>query len=459
MKQRKILNDLSPDFARDGQTQEDYISSKQKAIVDFTAAYTESSGADGIVIGISGGIDSFLVGCICALACQRLNKKLLLVALPNGEQHDYADVLESARVIREIYPAAQCDTISIENGYLGALKDLRQSSLFTEDSYSTGNIQPRLRMTYQYALAKNLLVAGTDHAAESITGFFTKYGDGGTDINPIQDLVKNDIYAMSKSFGAPPELLKKQPSAGLGITATDEAELGLKYADICAYLKGASIDEAVRKKLEAYYRRTMHKRSLPASLKDRFNIKKSGSLVVVDLITAFIDGELPCVHALQAVENTVSYINSHPWLNVLYARDFHPENHCSFKEHGGQWNAHAVGGTNSPKIHPLFYSGVEKTVNSPIESYNVFNKGQDPEKEEYSAFNALNSNFGRLGANLEKDITVVGAATEYCVKETALSFLKAGFSVSLPADCLAYVDKTAHEAALKDLAQAGAKIL
>ncbi len=322
MKQRRIIGAISPDFQRDGETAAAYITRKEKQIVDFVSAYVRRAGMDGLVLGVSGGVDSFLAGALCARAMEKTGKELYLVLLPNGEQEDFADARDCAARIREIYPQTRAETISIRGGYDGARSDLLGARGFTDDVVARGNLQPRLRMMYQYALANKLLVVGTDHAAEAAVGFYTKYGDGGTDINPLQELVKDDIYSMAERFGAPKAVLTKKPAAGLGISADDEAELNMKYSDICAYLKGNKIDAEARQKLEQAYAGSMHKRRPPASLRDEYAAQQRETVIVVDLIHAFLQGgALACQKAGEAVRNTVRYINEHPNAHVLYARD------------------------------------------------------------------------------------------------------------------------------------------
>ncbi|MDL2237076.1 NAD(+) synthase [Christensenellaceae bacterium OttesenSCG-928-K19] len=462
MKQRQIINDISPDFKRDKESQQDYIERKKQQTVEFVSGYVRQSGMEGLVLGVSGGVDSFLAGALCAQAMKQAGKKLHMVILPNGEQADYKDAQDSVNRILEIYPQAVADTISIRGGYDGAVADLGTVKGFSSDVYTLGNLQPRLRMMYQYALAKNMLVVGTDHAAESITGFYTKYGDGGTDINPLQELVKDDIYDMAASFGAPEEVLKKNPAAGLGISADDESELGIKYGDICAYLKGNIIDADARQKLERLYDISRHKRALPASLKDRYVEKKPATIIVVDLIYAFFDeklGELACGNGEAAVRNTVKYINENPDANVLYVRDWHPEEHCSFVDNGGQWRKHSVQGTAGAEFAQAFYTDIIKTANTPLQRYNVFQKGMDREKEEYSAIAAQNEAFGLLKDNMEQDVVVVGAATEYCVYRTVKDLLEAGVAVTVPESCLAYVSEEEHPCYLRNMEGLGVTVV
>ncbi len=212
-KQREILADIAPDFKRDGESAQEYILKKRDSIVSFIKNYVLNSKASGIVLGVSGGIDSFLVGALCADALVGSEKDLYLLILPKGEQSDYADALCATEQIKKIYDNAKIDTLSIEPAFLATVNEISSSKLFSDDIYLLANIQPRLRMVYQYALAKGMLVAGTDHATEAVTGFYTKYGDGGTDFNPIQELVKDDIYEMSKLYDVDKALVEKQPAA------------------------------------------------------------------------------------------------------------------------------------------------------------------------------------------------------------------------------------------------------
>ncbi|MEG0251544.1 MAG: NAD(+) synthase [Christensenellaceae bacterium] len=453
MKQRMILNDISPDFKRDFQTQTVYIEQKKEACESYIKKMLTSSGAKGIVLGISGGIDSFLVGALCANACRDKAKRLLLVILPNKHQSDYDDAVACCMRLKEIYAACEIQTISIENGYEGIRKDLSASAAFLGDAYALGNLAPRLRMTVQYALARKMLVAGTDHACESITGFYTKYGDGGVDFNPIEELVKDDIYEMSALFYAPQNVMHKKPAAGLGITDTDEQELGMKYADICAYLKGHTI--ADQQKLEQKYEQSKHKRAVPASPKDDYYVPPQRTVVVVDLIHAFVDGTLACENAAKAVKHTISYINSQPMQPVLYVADAHPKEHCSFEQNGGIWKEHAICGTHDAQMMESLYTDIIKTTNTPIAHYNVFQKGMQTDKEQYSGFEAKNEFYGLLKDNLTKEVVVCGAAAEYCILNTVRQLKKAGHIVLVPPECLAYVTSQGYEQALIEMKKAG----
>lgn len=341
VKQRDILNKLSPDFARDGESQAEYISRKHAQILRFISEYTKSAHAAGWVIGISGGIDSFLVGALLAECAKTDGKELIAVMLPNGEQHDISDAVDCTEVLRSIYPGVRICTVNIAEAYDGMVESLDGSGQFVRDAYTTGNIQPRLRMTAQYALAKGLLVAGTDHTSEAITGFYTKYGDGGVDFNPIGQMIKDDIYDLSRSLNAPKAVMDKAPAAGIGISVDDESELGISYADICSYLRGNPIPESGEERIVRMFNASAHKRTTPPT-------------------TAWLYTEYKTVTHIHcggaAAEESVEYINAHPWQEVLYVD------------------------TDDERL----INGINKTVNTPIKRYNCFS-GSDMANPEYGA--------------------------------------------------------------------------
>lgn len=462
MKQREILNAIALDFARDRQEQDEYLNAKIEQIKRATKEYLMSTGMKGFMLGLSGGIDSFVAAALVADAVRDISGLVHLLILPNGEQKDIGDAKECADALTARFSNITCETVNIKPMYDGLLKSIEQSCIREHaDAYFLGNAQPRLRMVCQYALGKGLLVVGTDHATENITGYFTKYGDGGSDFNPLDGLLKTDIYAIAAQYGAPACVMEKMPAAGLGISASDEAELGFTYDQLVQYLKGNLVEKDVMQRIVSLYEKAEHKRRMPASPMNLWWKEKEEEIshVVVDMIHAFTDGSMACKNADAAVKNTVAFINRNPKMRVLYVRDYHPEDHCSFKEQGGPWPAHAVAGTAESDIVEAFYRDVKKTINSPLERYNVFNKGQDPLKEEYSGFGAQNQQYGALKYNLTRKVVVSGIATEYCVKNTVMDLLKNGFEVFLLKDGLAYLEEQGHEQAIAEMQQMGAQII
>lgn len=192
----------------------------------------------------------------------------------------------------------------------------------------------------------------------------------------------------------------------------------------------------------------------------------NSALVVVDMLYDFIDGSLACKNADNAVRNTLAYIDTqtkgqggeaHEILDtfpILFIRDHHPADHSSFKEQGGIWPAHCVAGTRGGEIHQDLapYASEELT----------FDKGCDRNTEQYSGFEAVNNADQPLSEVLElldtTDVYVCGIATEYCVRNTCEDLLKAGFSVHLLKDCIAYVDIDGHKKAIEEMAAKGISI-
>lgn len=237
--------------------------------VDFLKQYVLSSGTRGLLIAISGGVDSGVATGLCKLATDELTQetgkeyKTLGVFQPYGEQQDIEDSYAVAKAIGLKYSVETniqeaVDEMALEVEY--ALKSIGVHGHVSRSG--KGNVKARTRMVVQYALAfeQNLLVVGTDHASEAITGFFTKYGDGAVDITPLSTLNKRQVRMLAAKLGVPRTVIDKAPTAGLWEGQTDEAELGITYDDNSDYLEGKEIDPKVKEKLEKHYLRTAHKR-------------------------------------------------------------------------------------------------------------------------------------------------------------------------------------------------------
>jgi NAD+ synthase len=238
--------------------------------VDFLKEYVLKANMTGLLIAISGGIDSAVAAGLCQMATQELmqetGKDYMTVGVfqPSGTQVDIEDSYAVARAFNikhqmETNIEEAVDEITLEAEYglkhIGVHKHLSRGG--------KGNIKARTRMVVQYAVAfeLNLLVVGTDHASEAITGFFTKYGDGAVDITPLSTLNKRQVRQIAAKIGVPKSILDKAPTAGLWDGQTDETELGIKYDDNSDYLEGKEIDPEVREKLEKQYLKTEHKRA------------------------------------------------------------------------------------------------------------------------------------------------------------------------------------------------------
>ena len=240
-------------------------------LVDYARA---TPGVRGFVLGISGGQDSSLAGRLVQLATEQLraegrDAEFIAVRLPHGVQQDEDDAQLALGFIR----ADRVVTVDIK-GATQALSDTVSAATGEPVSdFTRGNVKARMRMVAQYAIAgdRALLVVGTDHAAEAVTGFFTKFGDGAADVIPLGGLTKSQGAAMLRELGAPPRLWEKAPTADLLDEApgqSDESSLGVSYPDIDAYLTGNTPDAHVVENLERRYRMTEHKRHLPVSPND-----------------------------------------------------------------------------------------------------------------------------------------------------------------------------------------------
>ncbi len=245
---------------------------------NFLKEYLVKTKAKGYVLGISGGQDSTLAGRLAQLAVEELrdegheNALFVAVRLPYGVQGDEAD----ANLALSFIQADEEYVFNIKNAvdelqleYNGLVESRPLSD------YQKGNIKARMRMIAQYAFGgeKGLLVIGTDHAAEAITGFYTKYGDGGADVTPLTGLTKRQGKALLQELGADERLYLKVPTADLldqKPGQADETELGISYDELDDYLEGKPVTEEVADKIETRYLMTEHKRRMPASMHDKW---------------------------------------------------------------------------------------------------------------------------------------------------------------------------------------------
>lgn len=246
--------------------------------IDFMKEYAKKNAfVKGFVLGISGGQDSTLVGKLAQMAVDELNEEagekryaFIAVRLPYGVQFDEQDNQDALAFINpsEIY------TINVKAAVDASVQTLADAGVILSD-YVKGNEKARERMKAQYAIAamKGCVVLGSDHAAEAITGFYTKFGDGGADLMPIYRLNKRQGRALLKALDCPPHLYEKVPTADLEEdkpALADEDALGVTYEEIDDYLEGKEIPEKAKKRLENHYMRSMHKRHMPITVFDTF---------------------------------------------------------------------------------------------------------------------------------------------------------------------------------------------
>ncbi len=247
--------------------------------VAFLADYLRANGLSAYVLGISGGVDSSTAGRLAQLAVERLrgahyDARFVAMRLPHGVQHDEQDAQQSLAFIR----ADETLSVDIRPAADAMLASLAASGLHYADEsqqdFVHGNIKARQRMIAQYAVASTRrgIVIGTDHAAESVMGFFTKFGDGGADVLPLAGLTKRRVRALAKALGANDSLVHKVPTADLETLRPqrpDEDAYGIRYDDIDDFLEGAPVSEAVFDTVMRFYDATPHKRALPYTPFDR----------------------------------------------------------------------------------------------------------------------------------------------------------------------------------------------
>ena len=251
--------------------------------VDFIKYQLELSGQKNLVLGISGGIDSCACGRLAQLAVEELNQigsdyRFIAVRLPYASQADEADAQSSIDFIQPGASLAiniQPGTDAIHQSVIQALKVQGLGEIDTgRQDFAKGNVKARVRMVAQYEVVGLLggLVLGTDHSAENVTGFYTKYGDGACDLVPLFGLNKRQVRQVAKRLGAPGPIITKTPTADLESLApgkADEAALGLSYDQIDDFLEGRQIDTAAAERLIHIFVTTAHKRQPIASIYDQ----------------------------------------------------------------------------------------------------------------------------------------------------------------------------------------------
>jgi NAD+ synthase len=251
--------------------------------VDFIKQQLEASGCKSLVLGISGGVDSFSCGRLAQLAVEQLRQQnqdssyqFYAVRLPYGTQQDEQDAQISLDAIapdKILTVNIQQATDAVNQQVCNTLEQVDGAKSPEAIDFAKGNVKARVRMTSQYQVAGlvNGLVLGTDHSAENITGFYTKHGDGACDLAPLFGLSKRQVRLLAKTMGAPDSITYKTPTADLECLSPqkeDEEVLGLSYDVIDDFLEGKPVPEASEKRLIEIYNRTQHKRLPIATLYD-----------------------------------------------------------------------------------------------------------------------------------------------------------------------------------------------
>lgn len=237
--------------------------------IEFLKEYAKHSGANGYVLGVSGGQDSALAAKLCQIAVSELranghDAQFIAVRLPYGVQRDEAD----AQKALEFIDADEVVTVNVQHSVDALVAQLEAATGEGVSDFNKGNVKARMRMVVQYALAgdRKMLVVGTDHAAEAVTGFFTKFGDGAADVVPLAGLTKGQGIELLRVLKADESLWLKTPTADLldaDPGQSDESSLGVSYLEIDAYLQGELVSDAVSRNLEQRYLTTEHKRRPP----------------------------------------------------------------------------------------------------------------------------------------------------------------------------------------------------
>jgi NAD+ synthase len=247
---------------------------RAEAIAAWMRQHVSAAHAGGLVVGLSGGVDSAVVARLCQLATPGAALGVLLPC--HSDPTDERD----ARAVADHFKLPVV-TVALDEPFDALARVTRPAASEGARHLSVAeppaddlrvkmpvaNMKPRLRMTSLYFLANrlNYLVAGTGNRCEAAIGYFTKYGDGGVDLLPLGNLLKSDVRAMARELGVPSQVIEKAPSAGLWLGQTDEGEMGFTYADLEAYLqKGPdAVAPAVAMRIERLMRVTEHKRQLP----------------------------------------------------------------------------------------------------------------------------------------------------------------------------------------------------
>tara|TARA_R110002126_G_scaffold271513_2_gene415401 strand:+ start:247 stop:1089 length:843 start_codon:yes stop_codon:yes gene_type:complete len=249
-----------------------------KRRIDFIKNKLVQSGLKSLILGISGGIDSSTCGRLAQLAVDALNNEnaesstkyqFIAVRLPFDVQADEDDAQLALQFIKPSHSLGANIFSGVEGIHQEAINALQEADIFKASAaavdFSKGNVKARTRMVMQYHIAGILggLVLGTDHSAENITGFFTKWGDGACDLAPLFGLSKRQVKQLARALNAPEQLIEKAPTADLEeLTPSkkDEDALGMSYEQLDDFLEGKNTDKAIENKIMAIYMKTQHKR-------------------------------------------------------------------------------------------------------------------------------------------------------------------------------------------------------
>jgi NAD+ synthase len=228
-------------------------------LVSWIREKVAAAGSRGVVVGLSGGLDSSVAAVLCRRA---FPKAMLSVIMPC---HSHKEDLEHAKVLAGQF-SIPTKTVNLDSTYDTLLKALPDDKAAGASRLAKANLKARLRMLtlYYFANRLNYMVVGAGNRDELTLGYFTKYGDGGADIQPLGSLLKGQVKELAKFLGIPQPIINKPPSAGLWEGQTDEGELGLNYDQIDRYLASGEASAALKKRVESMIASSQHKRQPPS---------------------------------------------------------------------------------------------------------------------------------------------------------------------------------------------------
>lgn len=232
-------------------------------IIKWLIENVHAAGKKGAVFGLSGGVDSAVVGALCKRAFPEDSLGLIMPCHSNSLDEEHAMLVAENLGIKT-------KKIVLDEIYDDFLKVLGEDGV---PDIVKANIKPRLRMItlYYYAGIYDYLVIGTGNKSELTVGYFTKYGDSGVDLLPIGDLVKYEVRELAYYLEIPEVIINKPPTAGLWANQTDEGEMGITYAELDSFIKTGEADPVVAKKILEMYRKSEHKRNMPKIFKKAEN--------------------------------------------------------------------------------------------------------------------------------------------------------------------------------------------